>query len=441
MTDSPTDGRPLRYKRILLKLSGEALLGDRQYGVDPAVCTFIARQVAEIHGLGVQIGIVVGGGNIFRGLAASARGMDRATGDYIGMLATVMNGLALQDALERAGVPTRVMTAIAMNEVAEPYIRRRAIRHLEKGRVALFVAGTGNPYFTTDTAAALRAVEINAEVLLKATKVDGVYDKDPMAHADARRYAHLDYADLLRDQLKVLDATAVSLCMENDLPIVVFDLNQPDNITRVAAGEPVGTLISAGRFGRRRRCTQHEHRDHRRRRSQDGPCGRGHGTRLPGHPDRPRSTALVERIHVEYYGTSTPLNQLAGISVPEPHQIVIQPWDRGVLGAIEKAITKSDIGLMPNVDGTVVRLNIPPLTEERRKDLVRVVHKRMEEAKVEIRNLRRDAADGLKKEERDGTVGTDEAHRQLETLQRTTDRYIAEVDRLGAGKEQEVLEV
>jgi uridylate kinase len=239
--------RSLHYRRVLLKLSGEALLGDRQYGVDPAFCAFIARQVAEIHGLGVQVGIVVGGGNIFRGLAASARGMDRATGDYIGMLATVMNGLALQDALERAGVPTRVMTAIAMNEVAEPYIRRRAIRHLEKGRVALFVAGTGNPYFTTDTAAALRAVEINAEVLLKATKVDGVYDKDPMAYPDARRYAQLEYADLLRDQLRVLDATAVSLCMENDLPIVVFDLNQPDNITRVAVGEAVGTLISGAR--------------------------------------------------------------------------------------------------------------------------------------------------------------------------------------------------
>jgi uridylate kinase len=238
------DGRGIRYQRVLLKLSGEALLGNRQYGVDPAFCAFIARQVAEIHDVGVQVGIVVGGGNIFRGMAAAARGMDRATGDYIGMLATVMNGLALQDALEKAGVPTRVMTAIQMNEVAEPYIRRRAIRHLEKGRVTLFVAGTGNPYFTTDTAAALRAVEINAEVLLKATKVDGVYDKDPMAHDDARRYAHLDYTDLLRDQLKVLDATAVSLCMENDLPIVVFDLNQPDNITRVAAGEPVGTLIS-----------------------------------------------------------------------------------------------------------------------------------------------------------------------------------------------------
>src|SRR4051812_35112971 len=204
------EARAVRYRRVLLKLSGEALLGDRQYGVDPAFCAMIARQVGEIHEMGVQVGIVVGGGNIFRGLAAAARGMDRATGDYIGMLATVMNGLALQDALERAGVPTRVMTAIAMNEVAEPYIRRRAIRHLEKGRVALFVAGTGNPYFTTDTAAALRAVEINAEVLLKATKVDGVYDRDPMANPDPRRYVHLGSAALLRAQLKVLDATAVS---------------------------------------------------------------------------------------------------------------------------------------------------------------------------------------------------------------------------------------
>ncbi|MGH2463920.1 MAG: UMP kinase [Candidatus Limnocylindrales bacterium] len=236
----------VRYGRILLKLSGEALLGDRQYGVDPEFCLTIARQISQVKELGVQIGIVVGGGNIFRGLAASARGMDRATGDYIGMLATVMNGLALQDALEKTGVPTRVMSAIGMNEIAEPYIRRRAVRHLEKGRVAIFVAGTGNPYFTTDSAAALRAVEIGAEVLLKATKVDGVYDADPMTHPEARRYAELVYSDLLRDQLKVMDAAAVSLCMENDLPIVVFDLNQPDNIVRVAQGEPVGTMISGG---------------------------------------------------------------------------------------------------------------------------------------------------------------------------------------------------
>jgi uridylate kinase len=235
---------PPRYGRILLKLSGEALLGSRQYGVDPEVCASIARQVATVHARGVEVGIVVGGGNIFRGLSAAAQGMDRATGDYIGMLATVMNGLALQDAVERAGLPTRVMSAIAMNEIAEPYIRRRAVRHLEKGRVVIFVAGTGNPYFTTDTAAALRAVEIGAEVLMKATKVDGVYDADPMTVPGARRYDRLEYADLLRDQLKVLDGAAVSLCMENDLPIIVFDLNGPDNIARVAAGQQVGTLIA-----------------------------------------------------------------------------------------------------------------------------------------------------------------------------------------------------
>jgi uridylate kinase len=233
-----------RYGRILLKLSGEALLGSREYGVDPQVCASIARQVVAVRARGVEVGIVVGGGNIFRGLSAAAQGMDRATGDYIGMLATVMNGLALQDAIERTETPTRVMSAIAMNEIAEPYIRRRAVRHLEKGRVVIFVAGTGNPYFTTDTAAALRAIEIGAEVLLKATKVDGVYDADPMTVPGARRYDRLEYTDLLRDQLKVLDGAAVSLCMENDLPIVVFDLNGPENIARVAFGESVGTLIA-----------------------------------------------------------------------------------------------------------------------------------------------------------------------------------------------------
>jgi uridylate kinase len=235
-----------RYRRILLKLSGEALLGERTYGVDPAFCAFIARQIAEVHHLGVEVAVVVGGGNIFRGLAAAAKGMDRATGDYIGMLATVMNALALQDALEKEGIATRVMSAIAMNEVAEPYIRRRAVRHLEKGRVIILAAGTGNPYFTTDTAAALRAVEIGAEVILKATKVDGVYSADPLKHPDAQRYDELSYAEVLTGRLQVLDATAVSLCMENALPIIVFNLNEKDNIRNAALGEPVGTLISGG---------------------------------------------------------------------------------------------------------------------------------------------------------------------------------------------------
>ena len=236
-----------RYQRILLKLSGEALLGKLEYGVDPEVVAFVAEQVKAVTALGVQVGIVVGGGNIFRGMAAAtATGMDRATADYIGMLATAMNGLALQDALERADVPTRVMTAIDMNEVAEPYIRRRAVRHLEKGRVVVFVAGTGNPYFTTDTAAALRAVEIGAEVVLKATKVDGVYDKDPVKYPDAKRYPAITYGQVLVDGLRVLDAAAVSLCMENDLPIVVFDLDAHENILKAVRGEKVGTLISKG---------------------------------------------------------------------------------------------------------------------------------------------------------------------------------------------------
>ena len=238
--------RRARYNRILLKASGEALMGRRSYGVDPEMCMFIAQQVREVVQEGVQVAIVVGGGNIFRGLAASAVGMDRATGDYIGMLATVMNGLALQDALEKSGVPTRVMSAIAMNEVCEPYIRRRAVRHLEKGRVIILVAGTGNPYFTTDTAAALRAVEIGAEVLLKATKVDGVYDDDPMTNPNAVKHEQVDYAQMLSDRLQVIDSTAVTLSMENQLPIVVFDLNQPGRIRAAALGEQVGTLIDDG---------------------------------------------------------------------------------------------------------------------------------------------------------------------------------------------------
>jgi uridylate kinase len=233
-------------RRVLLKLSGEALMGEHEYGIDPAVVREIAGQVAEVAGDGVQIAIVVGGGNIFRGLAASARGMDRATGDYMGMLATVMNGLAIQDALEQLECPTRVMSAIAMNEIAEPYIRRRAVRHLEKGRVVVMVAGTGNPYFTTDTAATLRAVEVHAQVILKATRVDGVYDADPEKHPDAQRYSQIGYTELLSNRLEALDATAVSLAMDNEMPIVVFDMTVTGNIERAVRGDRIGTLISGG---------------------------------------------------------------------------------------------------------------------------------------------------------------------------------------------------
>jgi len=232
-----------RFKRVLLKLSGEALMGDVGYGIDPKVLDSLAEQVKRVRAGGVEIAIVVGGGNIFRGLAASAKGMDRAQGDYIGMLATVMNSLALQEALERHGVFTRVMSAIEMQAIAEPYIRRRAIRHMEKGRVVIFAAGTGNPYFTTDTTAALRALEVDAECIMKATKVDGIYDMDPKTHPEAVKFEELTYIDVLNRGLQVMDSTAISLCMDNALPILVFNMETDDNIEKALMGQHVGTIV------------------------------------------------------------------------------------------------------------------------------------------------------------------------------------------------------
>lgn len=234
-----------RYKRILLKLSGEALMGEKDYGIDTAVINAIADEIKTVCSLGVEVAVVIGGGNIFRGVSASASGMDRAAADYVGMLATVINSLILQDSLEKHSVYTRVMSAFEIQELAEPYIRRRAVRHLEKGRVVIFAAGTGNPYFTTDTAASLRAMEIHADVILKGTKVDGVYDRDPMKDKDAKRYDRLKYIDVLKDGLKVMDTTAISLCMDNNLPIIVFNIKQSGNLVRIVKGEQIGTLVTA----------------------------------------------------------------------------------------------------------------------------------------------------------------------------------------------------
>ncbi len=233
----------MTYHRVLLKLSGEALMGDLGYGIDPQIVAEIAEQIAEVVKSGVQLVVVVGGGNIFRGVKAASKGMDRATADYIGMIATVMNALTLQDALERIEVPTRVQTAIAMQEVAEPYIRRRAIRHLEKGRVVIFGAGSGNPFFTTDTTAALRAAEIDAEVIFKATKVDGIYDSDPELNPNAKRYETLTYGHVLTHDLRVMDSTAIALCKENNIPIVVFNISVRGNIIRAIKGDSVGTTV------------------------------------------------------------------------------------------------------------------------------------------------------------------------------------------------------
>lgn len=231
------------FQRILLKLSGEALVGEGEYGISPTVVETVAAEVKELRELGVDVAIVIGGGNVYRGVAASAQGMDRTSADHMGMLATVINSLALQDSLEKMGIFTRVMSAIEMHQIAEPYIRRRAVRHLEKGRVVIFAGGTGNPFFTTDTAAALRAMEVKAQVILKATKVDGVYDTDPMIHKKAKKFAELSYIEVLKKGLKIMDATAISLCMDNHLPVIVFNLTKKGNIRRVVLGQKIGTVI------------------------------------------------------------------------------------------------------------------------------------------------------------------------------------------------------
>jgi uridylate kinase len=235
---------PLKYRRVLLKISGEMLAGDQTYGIQPSVLHNLADEIADVLTLEVEIAIVIGGGNIFRGLAASASGMERASADYMGMLATMLNGLALQNALESKNIPTRVLSAIEMRQLAESYIRRRAIRHLEKKRVVIFAAGTGNPYFTTDTAAALRAMEIGADVILKGTKVDGIYDADPLTTPSAKRFTELPFLSVLNKSLKVMDATAITLCMDNDLPIIVFDLTSPGNIRKILQGDSIGTIVS-----------------------------------------------------------------------------------------------------------------------------------------------------------------------------------------------------
>lgn len=233
-----------RHKRVLLKLSGDALMGDRGYGIDPAVVEFMSTEIKKVADIGVQVAIVIGGGNIFRGVEASMKGMERASADYMGMLATVINALALQNKLEKAGLQTRVQSAIEMRELAEPYIRRRAIRHLEKGRIVIFAAGTGNPYFTTDTAAALRAVEIGASVILKGTKVDGVYTSDPEKDPNAKKYEEISYIDVLKHNLKVMDLTAITMCMDNDIPIIVFSIKKADNIKYIISGKKIGTTIT-----------------------------------------------------------------------------------------------------------------------------------------------------------------------------------------------------
>ena len=412
-------------------------MGEREFGLDPDTIDAVAAEIVEVHATGLEMAIVLGGGNIWRGMAAAAEGMDRATADYAGMLAIVLNSLVLQDALERRGAQTRVLSALAVSEVAEPYIRRRAIRHLEKGRVVIFAAGTGNPFFSSDTAGALRALEINAEAILMAKHgVEGVYDGDPKLDPNA-----------------TLPADAHPCGRDRAQP-------EGDGRDRALAlpGEPPAHLrVRAGRGEHPppafRRAHRHDHLD-----------AKGElmaaidewisdaSTRMDKSVEAAKnelntvrtgraSAALLDRVNVDYYGQPTPLRQLATINVPEPRMLTIQPFDPNSVAAIERAIQESDLGLNPSNDGKMIRLPIPQLTEERRKELVKVVRHIAEEGRVAIRNIRRDAIHHLKELSNNGEVGSDEEHRAEDQVQKLTDAHTKTIDELLQHKEQEIMEV
>ena len=346
-----------RYKRILLKLSGEALMGDGKYGISPKTLIAIAQDVKDVVELGVEVALTIGGGNIFRGVSGATEGMDRSSADYMGMLATVINSMALQDALEKIGVPTRVQSAIEMHQVAEPYIRRRAIRHLEKGRVVIFAAGTGNPYFTTDTAASLRAMEIHADVLLKATKVDGVYTDDPKKNPSATKFKQLSYIDVLKKNLKVMDSTAISLCMDNDLPIIVFDSTQRGNVRRVGAGRGdrhggrPRPAASAVRSRERRR--GHERRRRHPRRTCTTASPRRWTTLKRELSTRPHRAGRTCTCSTASGSTTTARprrsNQVATLSVPEARLIMVKPWEKNADPADREGDPGRQPGLQPAV--------------------------------------------------------------------------------------------
>jgi uridylate kinase len=457
------------YKRVLLKVSGEALMGRRDYGLDPETLSRIAKDVSDVVNMGVQVCLVVGGGNIFRGVSGAAGGMDRAQADYMGMLATVMNALGLQSVLERRGVPTRVQSAIPMSTVCEPYIRRRAERHMEKGRVVIFAGGTGNPFFTTDTAAALRAAEMNCDVLLKGTQVDGVYSADPRKVVDAQRYDELTYLEVLSRDLAVMDAAAISVARENGLPIVVFNIHAPGSFAQVLRGEGAFTRIveecsGAWSFDKKRRPAPGrmaaprgagEQSPESRRvsvpadldtlkqdltRRMDGALEtlrRDFGGLRTGRA----SPGLLEPVKVEAYGTAVPITQVGTIGVPEPRMITVQVWDRTLVGAVERAIRDSGLGLNPGSDGQVVRVPIPQLTAERRGELAKAAGRYAEGARIAVRGVRRDGMDQIKAFEKKGEIGEDNLKDWSDAVQKLTDGYIKRIDESLAEKDKEIRQV
>ena len=422
------------YKRILLKVSGEVLAGEKGHGIDNDMTMSVCRVIKECCELGVQVGVVVGGGNFWRG--RSSENMDRTRADHIGMLATVMNSLALGDALSQLGVDARVQTSLQIPQICETYNKDAAVRHLEKGRVVIFGGGTGCPFFSTDTTAALRAAEIGAEVYFKATNVDGVYDKDPNKFADAVKYDELTHTEVLAKGLKVMDSTASSLCRENGIAILVFNLNNPENVLKAVKGEKIGTIVKEYYKGEIIMKTVYSYADEKMTKTINALKSEYASIRAGR-----ASAAVLDKIRVDYYGTPTPVNQLAAISVAEARILTIQPWDKSCLSTIEKAIQTSDLGINPQNDGSVIRLTFPPLTEDRRKEIVKTIRATSEDSKVAIRSIRRDCMDKLKKMEKASEITEDDLKEGEKQIQDKTDKYIKDIDAIASDKEKEIMEI
>ena len=427
------------FKRILLKLSGEVLAGEQGHGIDFDMVTNVCTYVKKVADMGVQVGLVVGGGNFWRGRSSGS--MNRTRADNMGMLATVMNSLALCEALEQLGVKARVMSAVAMQPIAEPFVARDAVKHLEDGEVVIFGCGTGCPFFSTDTTAALRAAEIEADVIFKATNVDGVYDKDPNKFDDAVKYDVLTHSEVLAKGLKVMDSTAASLCRDNSIAILVFNLEDPENIIRAVKGENIGTLVKElfqFRLILRRIFMKEVYSATREKMTKTTNVLKDEYAAIRAGR---ANAAVLDKIQVDYWGVPTPINQMAAISVAEARILVIQPWDKSSLEPIYKAIQASDIGINPQNDGVVIRLTFPALTEDRRKEIVKEIKKIAEDAKVAIRSIRRDSIDKLKKMQKASEITEDDLKNGENELQKITDEFVKKVDELAAAKEKEVMEI
>ena len=426
------------YKRVMLKMSGEVLMGPKEFGLDSETVERVAQDIKEVVDLGIEVCVVVGAGNIFRGVSGAADGMDRTTADYMGMLGIVINALALQNSLENMDVDTRVQSAIRMDSICEPYIRRKAMRHMAKGRVVIFAAGTGNPYFTTDTAATLRASEMDCDVIMKATKVDGVYSADPKKDPSAVHFDRISYLDVLTKDLKVMDATAISLARENNIPIVVFSVLEEGNFAKAAKSEGKFTIVTN---------TQHieievkmalDKNDIKRR--MDGAIDTLH-KEFSGLRTGRASANLLDPVVVDLYGSKMPLNQVGTISVPEPRMLSVQVWDASAVRSVEKAIRDAGLGLNPMPDGNNIRIPIPDLNEERRQELVKVAGKYAESARIAVRNVRRDGMDDIKKMEKDNEVTEDDAKRLSDDVQKLTDDSVKKIDSMLSDKEKDIMTV